>query len=177
MCFSVAILRSILLAPVLMICLVGCLGGQMYFGHNATNLGTFSRGIDRADVEEVAGKPEHIESGEQGYKAFYIYDRGYVGTLEEQDTALKLAYVPLTAWGELLTFGLLGASLHHCQDVCQKGLLVVHYDMSDRVVTCEGDELPSDYPLLDGCAYDAPGSMISFCQGIRDRVRASTLPP
>jgi len=81
------------------------------------------------------------------------------------------------AWGELLTLGFLGVSLDHCQVVCQKGLLVVHSDLSDRLVTHEGMGLPFNPPLLDGCTYNAPASMMSFCQAIRGRVRPSTLPP
>lgn len=177
MYFSVAILRGMFLVVVPAICLLGCASGRAYFGHEATDLGAFSHGNDRATTEEIAGTPERIESGEQGYTAFYIYDRGYVGRLEEQDTATKIVYVPIMAWGELLTLGLLGVSLDHCQEVCQKGMLAVHYDLSDRLVTYEGVELPFDHPLLDGCTYNAPASMMQFCQAIRGFVRPSTLPP
>lgn len=77
----------------------------------------------------------------------------------------------------LLTLGLLGMSLDHCQEVCQEGFLAVHYDLSDRLVTYEVMELPGGHPLLDGCTYNAPSSKISFCLAIRDKPRPSNLPP
>ena len=90
--------------------------------------------------------------------------------------ATKIAYVPIMAWGELLTMGMLGVSLDHCQEVCQKGQLAVHYDLSDQLVATESLELPDTHPLLDGCMYNASASMMSFCMAIRDMVRPSTLP-
>jgi len=157
--------------------LSGCASGRAYFGHESTDFGAFSHVKDRAAAENIVGLPEIIESGDQGYTAFYIYDRGYVGRLEEQDAATKIVYAPIMAWGELLTLGLLGASLDHCQEVCQKGLLVIHYDQSDQLVSYEQMALPDDHPLLDGCTYNTPSSMVSFCQAIRDTVRLSNLPP
>jgi hypothetical protein len=155
----------------------GCASHRAYFGHESTDLGLLQPGSERAAAEVVTGVPERIESGEQGYTAYYVYDRGYVGRIEAQDMATKIAYVPIMAWGELVTLGLLGAALDHCQEVCQKGQLAAHYDLSDRLLTTESAELPDTHPLLDGCTYNAPASMFSFCMAIRDMARPSTLPP
>lgn len=157
--------------------LTGCASGRAYFGHKSTDLSAFSHAKDRVAVEDIVGLPERIESEEQGYTAFYIYNRGYVGRLEEQNVTTKIVYAPIMAWGELLTMGLLGASLDHCQEACQKGLLAVHYDTSDRLVTYENVDFPDDHSILNGCTYNAPSSMVSFCQAIRETVRSSNLPP
>jgi len=170
-------MRDIILQFVVAICLIGCASGRAYFGHKSKDMSVFMQINDRAEVEDIVGLPERIESREQGYTAYYIYDRGYVGRLEEQDAPTKIVYVPIMAWGELLTLGLLGASLDHCQEACQKGLLAVHYDLSDRLITYENVEFPVDHPLLDGCTYNAPSSMMSFCQEIRNMARSSSLPP
>ena len=175
-CLSASV-RGTSLVLVFFIWLSGCATHRAYFGHESTDLGVFQHGRERADTEVVTGIPERIEYGEQGYTACYLYDRGYVGRIEEQDMAAKIAYVPIMAWGELLTMGVLGVSLDHCQEVCQKGQLAVHYDPSDRLVATESLELPDTHPLLDGCIYNAPASMMSLCMAIRDMVRPSTLPP
>jgi len=168
---------DILLLFAVVIILSGCASSRAYFGHESTDFGPFSHVKDRAAAETIVGSPENIESREQGYTAFYIYDRGYVGRLEEQDAATRIVYAPIMAWGELLTLGLLGAALDNCQEMCQKGLLAIHYDQSGRLVSYEQMALPDDHPLLDGCTYNAPSSMVSFCQAIRDTARPSSLPP
>ena len=174
---SPAILRGSL--PALGVCLLlsGCAAHRAYFGHDSTDLGELAPGSERAATEKLTGTPEHIEYGEGGYTAYYLYDRGYVGRIEAQDVATKIVYVPIMAWGELLTLGLLGVSLHHCQEVCQKGQLAVRYDPSDQLVAIESRNLPDTHPLLDGCTYNAPASMISFCMAIQEMVRPSTLLP
>ncbi len=175
--FIAAPVCAVSLALVCCIWFSGCASHRAYFGHASTDLGVFQPGTERTAAEVVTGIPERIEAGEQGYTAYYVYDRGYVGRIEAQHTATKIAYVPIMAWGELLTLGLLGAALDHCQEVCQKGQLAAHYDLSDRLVTTESAALPDTHPLLDGCTYNAPASMFSFCMAIRDRVRPSTLAP
>lgn len=177
MCFSSAPVPRIPLAVVFFICLSGCATHRAYFGHASTDLGALRHGSERAPAEKVTGTPERIELGEQGYTAYYLYDRGYVGRIEARDMATKLGYAPIMAWGELLTLGMLGVSLDHCQEVCQKGQLEVHYDPSDRLVTIEGVELADTHPLLDGCLFNARRSIISFCMAIRGMVGPSTLPP
>lgn len=177
MYFLSASVCGISLALVSCIWFSGCATHRAYFGHESTDLGVFQPGSERTAAEVVTGSPERIESAEQGYTAYYLYDRGYVGRIEAQDMATKIVYVPVMAWGELLTLGLLGAALDHCQEVCQKGQLAVHYDPSDRLVAVESVELPDTHPLLDGCTYNAPASMFSFCMAIRDMLRPSTLPP
>jgi len=167
---------GVFLAAVCCISFSGCASHRAYFGHESTDLGVFQPGSERTAAEVVTGVPDRIESAEQGYTAYYVYDRGYVGRMEAQDMATKIVYVPVMAWGELLTLGLLGAALDHCQEVCQKGQLAAHYDSSDRLLTIESAELPDTHPLLDGCMYNAPASMFSFCMAIRDMVRPSTLP-
>jgi len=174
-CLSASV-RGTSLLPLFFIWLSGCATHRAYFGHESTDLGVFQHGRERAATEVVTGIPERIEYGEQGYTAYYLYDRGYVGGIEQQDMATKIAYVPIMAWGELLTMGMLGVSLDHCQEVCQKGQLAVHYDLSDQLVATESLELPDTHPLLDGCMYNASASMMSFCMAIRDMVRPSTLP-
>jgi hypothetical protein len=174
---KVAITRGVFLQFAIAISLLGCASGRAYFGYESTDLNGLSQVRERVAVEDIVGFPGRIEHREQGYTAFYIYDRGYVGRLEEHDVATKIMYAPIMAWGELLTLGLLGASLDHCQEACQKGLLSVHYGLSDRLVRYENMELPVDHPILYGCMYNAPSSMVSFCQAIRDMARPLNLPP
>ena len=177
MCFPSASIPRKPLAVVFFIYLSGCATHRAYFGHASTDLGALRHGSERAVAEKVIGTPERVERGEQSYTAYYLYDRGYVGRIEAQDMATKLGYAPIMAWGELLTLGILGVSLDHCQEVCQKGQLEARYDPSDRLVTIKGVELADAHPMLDGCLYNAGRSMISFCMAIRDMVRPSTLPP
>jgi hypothetical protein len=91
----------------------GCATQHANFGHGSTDLSGLRAGVSRADVEKVTGAPEGLDAGDGAYVAYYVYDRGYVGTLEGQGTASKIVMVPVLAWGELLTLGLLGASLEH----------------------------------------------------------------
>jgi hypothetical protein len=55
--------------------LSGCATHRAYFVHESTDLGVFQHGRERAATEVVTGIPDRIEYGEQGYTAYYLYDR------------------------------------------------------------------------------------------------------
>lgn len=71
------------------------------------------------------------------------------------------------AYGELLTLGLYGALLEHCQEVCQKGLLEVSYDATDTMLSIRESILPQSHELLDGCLYNTSSDMQLRCLGWR----------
>lgn len=153
---------SILLLGVVLV--QGCVAKHAYFGHDETDLSILQAGVSRAAVEKVTGPPERMEQDEGFYIASYVYDVGYRGRLEKESAFNKISMAPVMAYGELLTLGLYGAMLEHCQEVCQKGLLEVSYDATDTVLTVRESILPESHVLLDGCLYNTFDDMQQMCE-------------
>lgn len=152
----------------------GCASKRAYMGHPATDLSFVGVGTTRADVDAALGEPERTESRGDALTAWYIYDRGYVGNLEETSAMTKLAYAPVMAFGELVSLGL-GGWITACAAPCQKGLLAVRYDSEARVVGAEESFLPDNHPVVADCARSPVRGELAVCQGVRQKVRASSL--
>jgi hypothetical protein len=146
----------------------GCATQHAYFGHDETDLSILQTGVSRAAIEKVTGPPERIEQDEEFYIAWYVYDVGYKGRLEKENAFNKITMAPVMAYGELLTLGLWGAMLEHCQEVCQKGQLEVRYDATDTMLSVRESILPESHVLLDGCLYNTTfRDMRPMCMGWR----------
>ena len=76
---------------------------------------------------------------------------------------------------QFVTLGLAGW-ITACQGPCQKGWLIVRYDGQGRVVDAQESYLPDDHPLVADCAGSAVRGEVAVCQGVRDKVRPSSLP-
>lgn len=152
----------------------GCASKRAYMGHPATDLSVVGLGATRADVDAALGEPERTESRGDALTAWYIYDRGYVGNLEETSAMTKLAYAPVMAFGEFALLGM-GGWLTTCAAPCQKGLLTVQYNGEVRVVGAEESFLPDDHPVVADCARSPVRGKMAVCRGVRQKVRASSL--
>jgi hypothetical protein len=104
-----------------------------------------------------------------------VYDRGFVGNLEEISAVEKMAWAPVMAWGELVSLGVAGW-LTACQTPCQKGFLTVRYDEYSRVFDATESFLPDDHHLVSKCAQSAVRGEVGVCAAVREKVRPSSLP-
>jgi hypothetical protein len=152
----------------------GCASKRAYMGHSATDLSAVSAGAPRAAVDEALGQPEKTESRGDALTAWYVYDRGYVGNLENNSAGAKLAWAPVMAFGEMVSLGLAGW-MTACATPCQKGLLQVEYDSEARVVGAVESFLPDDHPVVADCARSPVRGEVGVCLGVRQKVRGSTL--
>lgn len=167
-----------LTASVLMLLLVSvtaCATKSAYTGHQATDLSPVRPGEIRTTIESTIGEPEKVETQDTAVIAWYVIDRGYVGTLEENSVGEKILWAPMMAWGEFVSLGLVGWMIS-CATPCQKGWLIVVYDKDGRVSSASEDFLPDEHPLVAGCASSAVRGDISVCRSVRERVRPSSFP-
>ncbi len=155
--------------------LCACATKAAYTGHAATDLAIVQPLAARESVEAAIGLPERTEQRSDLLVAWYVYDRGFIGNLEETSAGEKLLWAPVMAWGEFVTLGLAGW-ITACQGPCQKGWLIVHYDEQGRVVDAQESFLPDDHPLVADCAQSAVRGEVAVCQGVRDKMRPSSLP-
>lgn len=153
----------------------GCATKSAYMGHAATDLSIIQEHGTRGSIETALGTPERTAQQDAFLVAWYVYDRGFVGNLEEISAGEKMAWAPVMAWGELVSLGLAGW-LTACQTPCQKGLLAVRYDERDRVIDAIESFLPDDHPLVSKCAQSAVRGEVAVCAGVREKVRPSSLP-
>ncbi len=153
----------------------GCATRRAYTGHPASDLSVVTAGAIRADVESALGPPEKVEIREGALTAWYIYDRGYIGTLETLNAAAKVAWAPFMAFGEFGSLGLAGW-MTACAAPCQKGLLMVRYDGGGRVIGAVESFPPDDHPLVADCALSTVRGNIAVCQRVREQRRPSSLP-
>ena len=152
-----------------------CATKSAYTGHHATDLSSVKPGEIRAMIESTIGEPEKIEEQESAVAAWYVIDRGYVGTLEKKSVGEKLLWAPVMAWGEFVSLGLAGWMIS-CATPCQKGWLIVVYDKDGRVSSASEEFLPDEHPLVTECARSSVRANIGVCQGVREYVRPSSLP-
>lgn len=162
------------LLPLAMI-LPGCAAKRTYWGHPATDLSPLSAGTPRSRVDALLGPPEKQDELGGIKQVWYLYDRGFVGTLEETSAGEKIFWAPVMAWGELASLGLVELMIH-CQAPCQKGLLEVRYDQEDRLLQATEHIPPDAHPAVKGCTTRAVRNDLAVCQGVRERGRPSTLP-
>ena len=101
------------LLPLVMI-LPGCAAKRTYWGHPATDLSPLSAGTPRSRVDALLGPPEKQDELGGIKQVWYLYDRGFVGTLEETSAGEKIFWAPVMAWGELASLGLVELMIH-CQ--------------------------------------------------------------
>ena len=153
----------------------GCSAKSAYTGHAATNLSWLHFGLSRAEVEETLGPPEKVESLNDGAKSWHIYDRGFVGSLETESIGEKIAWTPIMVWGELVSLGIVELMIR-CQVPCQKGLLEIVYDDSGHLLTTTENFLPDNHPELNNCTTTAVRADVAICQGVREKVRPSSVP-
>lgn len=152
-----------------------CATKAAYTGHTATELDVVQPRAARATVDAEIGTPERTEQQGDHLVAWYVYDRGFVGNLEEISVGEKLLWAPVMAWGEMVSLGLAGW-MTACQGPCQKGWLIVQYDKQDSVIHAEESFLPDDHPLVKDCALSPVRGEASLCQAVREKVRPSSLP-
>jgi len=144
-------------------------------GHAATNLSIVQEQAARESIEAAIGTPERTVQQGAALVAWYVYDRGFVGNLEENSATEKMLWAPVMAWGEVVSLGLAGW-LTACQTPCQKGLLTVRYDEHNRVIDAMESFLPDDHYLVSECSQSAVRGEVAVCAGVREKVRASSLP-
>jgi len=164
---------SILLTSVTAV--AGCATKSAYTGHYATDLSFVKPGLARATIESAIGSPEKAEQQGKAVEAWYVIDRGFVGTLEENSVGEKILWAPVMAWGEFVSLGLSGWMVA-CATPCQKGWLVIVYDEDERVIRASDRFLPDEHPIVADCARSAVRANVAVCQGVRERVRPSSLP-
>jgi hypothetical protein len=155
--------------------LPGCAAKRNYWGHPATDLSSLSAGTPRSRVDDLLGAPERQDESNGIKQAWYIYGRGFVGTLEGTSVGEKILWAPIMAWGELVSLGLVELMIL-CQAPCQKGLLEVRYDQEDRLLQAAEQIPPDAHPAVKGCMTRAVRNDLAVCQGVRERRRPSTLP-
>jgi hypothetical protein len=164
------------LVPVLLLVSVtACATKSAYTGHYATDLSSVKPGEIRTTIESTIGEPEKVEQQDTALVAWYVIDRGYVGTLEKNSVGEKILWAPVMAWGELVSLGLAGWMIS-CATPCQKGWLIIVYDKDGRVSSASEDFLPDEHPLVAECATSAVRGDFAVCQGVRENVRPSSLP-
>ena len=166
--------RNLVVWIVVTLWLPACASHKAYLGHAATDLSALKVGQDRAEVDRRLGAQDRTESSEEGSTVWYVYDRGYVGTLEDKSAAEKVGWAPILAWGEMVSLGLAGW-MTACATPCQKGWLKVDYDLADQLTDASEEFLPADHPGVAECAGSAVRGEIAVCAGVRERVRPSSL--
>jgi hypothetical protein len=171
--YSIAFFVCALLPLALM--LPGCAAKRNYWGHPATDLSSLSAGTPRSRIDDLLGAPERQHESSGIKLAWYLYDRGFVGTLEDTSAGEKILWAPIMAWGELVSLGLVELMIH-CQAPCQKGLLEVRYDQQDHLLQATEQIPPDEHPAVKGCMTTAVRNDFAVCQGVRERRRPSTLP-
>lgn len=177
-CGSEGCLRSLLLVALSIAIIslqLGCAVKSAYNGHEATDLSGLHQGLTPTDVASVVGPPENTEQTPQGSKTWHVYDRGFTGSLEEKGFVEKVVWAPIMAWGELVSLGLVEWMIS-CQTPCQKGLLEIEYDALGRVSNIREDFLPDNHPELKNCTTTAVRGDVAVCQGVREKVRPSSVP-
>jgi hypothetical protein len=155
--------------------LPGCAAKSIYWGHPTTDLSPPGAGTPRSRVDTLLGPPYTQDESNGVLRAWYLYDRGFVGTLEHTSAGEKILWAPIMAWGELVSLGLVELMIL-CQTPCQKGLLEVKYDQGDRLVQATEHIPPDAHPALKGGMTRAVRNDLAVCQGVRERRRPSTLP-
>ena len=171
--YSVAFFVCVLLPLALM--LPGCAAKRNYWGHPATDLSSLSAGTSRSRVDTLLGPPDKQDESNGIRQAWYLYDRGFVGTLEDTSAGEKILWAPIMAWGELVSLGLVELMIL-CQAPCQKGLLEVRYDQEDRLLQSTEHIPPDTHAAVKGCMTRPVRNDLAVCQGVRERRRPSTLP-
>ena len=166
--FFCALLPLALMVP-------GCAAKRNYWGHPATDLSSLSAGTPRSRVDTLLGPPDRQGESDGIRQAWYLYDRGFVGTLEDTSVGEKILWAPIMAWGELVSLGLVELMIL-CQAPCQKGLLEVGYDQEDRLLQATEQIPPDTHPAVRGCMTRPVRNDLAVCQGVRERRRPSTLP-
>ena len=169
---SVAFFVCALLPLALM--LPGCAAKRNYWGHPATDLSSLSAGTPRSRVDTLLGPPDRQDESNGIKQAWYLYDRGFVGTLEDTSAGAKILWAPIMAWGELVSLGLVELMIL-CQAPCQQGLLEVRYDQEDRLLQATEHIPPNTHPAVKGCMTRPVRNDLAVCQGVRERRRPSTL--
>lgn len=157
------------------VCLAGCASKGAYVGHSATDLSGIKPGLPRTDVERILGPSARTEVGIPGLRAWYVYDRGYVGTLEEKSALEKVGWAPILAWGEMVSLGVAGL-MTVCATPCQKGFLTVTYGPDNGVVSASEQYLPDDHPEVSACRSSGVRADHGVCAAVRERVRPTSLP-
>lgn len=177
-CESTSGWPRLLAAPALFVFLLfltACATKIAYTGHSATDLSSVKPGELRATIERTIGQPEKVEEQGTSIVAWYVIDRGFVGTLEEDSFGEQVLWAPVMAWGEFVSLGLAGWMVA-CATPCQKGWLVIVYDNDGRLREVSENFLPDDHQLVAGCTQSAVRADLAVCQGVRERVRPSSLP-
>ena len=155
--------------------LTGCAAKSAYTGHVATDLSGLNSGISRSEVEKLIGQPEREVQKDGVTHVWYVFDRGFVGTLEKTSAGEKILWAPIMAWGEMVSLGIVELMIL-CQTPCQKGLLEVRYGADDRLLTATEHTPPDSHPIVKGCATTAIRADLAVCKAVREQARASTLP-
>jgi hypothetical protein len=172
--FTMSIVKALVVISAV-IWFSGCASKKAYTGHSATDLSSVEKGALRITVESVLGTAEKVEDRDGNLIAWYIYDRGFIGNLEQTSVGEKLAWAPVMAWGEIVSLGLAGW-MTACQGPCQKGWLIVEYDQRSEVVNAVETFLPDSHPLVVKCATSAVRGEVAVCEDVRQRIRPSSLP-
>lgn len=153
-----------------------CAVKKVYWGHAATDLSGLHPGVMQAEVDRLIGQPERVERVNSMTHAWYVYDRGFVGSLETRSVGEKVFWAPLMIWGEVVSVGMVEL-MGHCQIPCQKGLLEVRFDSGGGLLIARELVLPDSHPHLKGCATTAVRGDAAICQGVRELARPSSLRP
>ncbi len=170
-----ATLKAVTGALIVAVCLSGCATKKAYLGHRATDLSMVSNGASRAQVEASIGSPEKTEQDDKVLTAWYVFDRGFIGSLEEKSGGEKIAWAPVMAWGEMVSLGL-GGWITACTTPCQKGWLILQYDEHEQLIKADEMFLPDDHPLVSECARSPVRGENAVCAGVREMARPSSLP-
>jgi len=155
--------------------LTGCATQKAYIGHEATDLSGIKLGLSRSELESRLGPPERTDVEGGQVRAWYVYDRGYVGTLEDKSSLEKLGWAPVMMWGEMVSLGVAGW-MTVCATPCQKGHLIVTYGPEGNLVTATEQFLPDDHPDVSTCRSSGVRADHGVCWGVRERIRPSSLP-
>jgi len=143
--------------------------------HSSNQVWPELRSNQLSAAESAIGSREKAEQQGKAVETWYVIDRGFVGTLEENSVGEKILWAPVMAWGEFVSLGLSGWMVA-CATPCQKGWLVIVYDEDERVIRASDRFLPDEHPIVADCARSAVRANVAVCQGVRERVRPSSLP-
>lgn len=151
-----------------------CAIKKAYSGHTATDLSGLRPGVMRAEVNRLIGQPERVEQANGMTHAWYVYDRGFTGSLESTSVGEKIFWAPVMVWGEVVSLGTVEL-MGQCQIPCQKGLLELHYDSEGKLLAAREQVLPDSHPQLKGCATTSVRQDVAVCQGVRELARPPSL--
>ena len=122
-------IKRLIVVALLSSLLTACVTYRLKAGWPATDLSWLTTGTSREVVDERLGKPLEVDSSERGIIVSYEYDRGFL----PPDTDMDWLVLPSMLFFEVGTMGM-NSFLVEVADQCQRGLLRVMYDASDKTI-------------------------------------------